>query len=180
MTVGFATLGRSAAPLVCVLGVVSSGAVAESADVAHDLEGVWKLVATRGQVGICGTGTIESGTGRIKRGRVSTSRGTVRIERDDDGSTWRLKFLQPDGSVGAPARKWTAEVRPDGSVVSSQSSMALCSDEPPRWYELELEGKLKARKRLRIELRGRDEPCPEMGCAFKVTYELTREAPRDR
>ncbi len=162
------------APLLCILPLLAWSPATGSASKPSDLAGEWKVVTTRAQVGLCEIGTID---GLDKRsGRVLRQVGRARLEPSDDGS-WTIRRLRPDGTdFEEPARRWTAELFPDGSVVSSEPSQAVCSDDPPRQYELLLRGKLKRRKRgVRIELRGIAATCPEMGCTFKVTYVFTRD-----
>lgn len=166
----FAEVGRALGVVCCIMAASPNSAVSEPAIEPRDLEGEWKLVTTRGQVGLCAIG---SDTGTRKPGRVTMRHDRVRFEPADDGS-WNIMRFRLDGTVARPGRRWTAKVQPDGSVVSEHESHAQCEG-TPRQYQLELQGKLKAKKRrLRIELRGTDVVCPEMGCSFKVTHIFTR------
>lgn len=173
-----ARLTRSLVALWCLTAAIPCNAAPEPPIEARDLAGVWKVFTSRGQVGLCKAATVDP-VGRTRVGRVTTRSGKARIEPAEDGS-WRIKRLRLDGSPESPVRRWTAEVRADGSVVSSLRSQAVCGSDPPRHYELELRGKITEKKRLRIELRGTDVVCPDMGCSFKVTHVLTRETTERR
>ncbi len=69
--------------LCCIMAAIPCSAAMEQTTEPPDLEGVWRVVKTRGQVGLCRTGTV---TGRTEAGRVTTSQDRVRLESADDGS----------------------------------------------------------------------------------------------
>lgn len=113
-------------------------------------------------------------TSRAGNCAMENARADVKIELRVD------ELGKLSGLYAAPKPDWeepyfSGTVSPDGTFRATTSADAFCAGRKRRNVS-EWTGAVRSKKRgLELEFRGRSDPCPEMGCKFKVRYRL--EAP---
>jgi hypothetical protein len=160
---------------VAVLAIVScqsaaSGPPAASVPV-EALTGEW--VGTMGlrQLGACsiaGNPTLADDE--------SQSKITVVLKVEPDGRLSAWEKTRPDAILDPLKPRWSGTVSKDLEIAVSKRTDAECDG---KWFHSQTEMKgsaFEGKTTDSIQVSGRENSCPLMGCEFQVTYRLTRKS----
>lgn len=125
---------------------------------AGELTGVWSGVAVVRSLGDCEFKPKK----RALQFHLSSERAN------------EFSMLVPGLQSTREAPQWEGRVLPDGTVRAKRSTTATCNGET-RPHEVNYDGLFsRKREKLRIQLEGTSNVCPELNCVFLVNFDFRK------
>jgi len=132
------------------------------------LSGAWEGTLEERQVGKCALGADRSHP--TDRQSVPTQVQVV-VEPDGIFTAWERA---PGNTSGVPP-DWRGDLADDLSLTAIRTSKAECGGQSTS-VTTQLKGSVKLSATAKqLEISGREESCPALGCAFSVTYRLAKK-----
>jgi len=154
-----------------VAGVLLGGAGCASTDLGPggktSLSGSWEGTVKERQLGKCALGV-----NRDQPKKTLTVPSRVQIVVDQDGT---LRAWESQAETPTDPPDWEGTLGDDLGVRASRTSQAECRGESTS-VTTSLTGRVTVNGAARqLEVTGREETCPTLGCIFEVTYRLVKK-----
>ena len=166
-----ALLTRLSSASLIIAGVLLTIAGCASTDLGPggktSLSGAWEGTVEERQLGTCALGLNRD---QPKKKLTMPSQVQIVIDQDGTLNAWESQTPTPTDPPD-----WEGTLGEDLGIRASRTSKAECKGESTS-VTTSLTGRVTANGASRqLEVTGREETCPTLGCIFEVTYRLVKK-----